>query len=212
MAEWQRDPAVQRKAFRIEAMLAPRLSATPSHTPGADDERTTALSGLRRELAVVQNAIARNRKDLSALVGDGKDRQFARAAAELGAAVDDMRAATNQILSLAETADDNARALAASLKDDYKRGLAQEIQDQIVKVYEACNFQDITGQHIGKVIRMLAAMEHQLESILARCNGAHAAAQPLAIATGDDDGLLNGPKLAGDDGHATQQDIDRIFG
>ena len=209
MAERHEDTAVQRKAFRIEAMLAPRLSAAPSPRADADGER---LSGLTRELALIQEAITRNRQDLSAVVGDGKDRRFARAATELGAAIDDMRAATNQILGLAETADDNARALAASLKDDYKRGLAQEIQDQIVKVYEACNFQDITGQHIGKVIRMLAAMEHQLESILARCNGAHAAAQPIAIATGDDDGLLNGPKLAGDDGHATQQDIDRIFG
>lgn len=198
---------MQRKAFRIEAMLAPRLSAAPSPATDAHDER---LSGLRRELAVIQDAIARNRHDLSALVGDGKDRRFARAAAELGAAVDDMQAATNQILSLAEIADDNARALAASLKDDYKRGLAQEIQDQIVKVYEACNFQDITGQHIGKVIRMLTAMENQLESILARCNGAHAAAQPF-VAT-DGDGLLNGPKLAGDKGHATQQDVDHIFG
>ncbi|HSP50958.1 MAG TPA: hypothetical protein VLN61_12445 [Pseudolabrys sp.] len=34
--------------------------------------------------------------------------------------------------------DESARALAATLKDDYKRGLTQEIQEHVVKIYEAC--------------------------------------------------------------------------
>ena len=208
---------MQRKAFRIEAMLTSRranldAAAPPASRPHAtrsSHATATDASDLRAELAFVQSAIARHRQDINTLVGDANDRRFSRAAAELGAAVDDMRHATNQILNLAETADDSARALAASLKDDYKRGLAQEIQDQIVKIYETCNFQDITGQHITKVIRLLSAMESQLDAILARFNGAQDAALPPAIANRDT--MLNGPKLAGDNGHATQQDVDRIF-
>lgn len=208
---------MERKAFRIESMLTGRradldAAASPaSHRHGAYSPQVAEpdASGLRAELAVVRDAIARHRQDINGLRGDANDRRFSRAAAELGAAVDDMRHATNQILNLAETADDSARALAASLKDDYKRGLAQEIQDQIVKIYETCNFQDITGQHITKVIRLLSAMESQLDAILARINGAPAATMPLAPAGGDT--LLNGPKIAGDNGHATQADVDRIF-
>jgi chemotaxis protein CheZ len=208
---------VQRKAFRIESMLTRRRAdldaaapaASRAYGAGSSHAADADASDLRAELAFVQDAIARHRHDINTLIGDAKDRRFSRAAAELGAAVDDMRNATNQILSLAETADDSARALAASLKDDYKRGLAQEIQDQIVKIYETCNFQDITGQHITKVIRLLSAMESQLDAILARFNGARDTALPVASANGDE--LLNGPKLAGDNGHATQQDVDRIF-
>ena len=205
---------MQRKAFRIESMLTGRradldAAASPASHRHSLPFAEADASGLRAELAVVRDAIARHRQDINTLRGDANDRRFSRAAAELGAAVDDMRHATEQILNLAETADDSARALAASLKDDYKRGLAQEIQDQIVKIYETCNFQDITGQHITKVIRLLSAMESQLDGILARFNGAPETDLPLAPAKGDT--LLNGPKIVGDNGHATQADVDRIF-
>ncbi|MBS0534898.1 MAG: protein phosphatase CheZ [Proteobacteria bacterium] len=206
---------MQRKAFRIESMLTGRradldAAASPAPRPNGARPSHADASDLRAELEFVRSAIARHRQDINTLRGDANDRRFSRAAAELGAAVDDMRNATNQILNLAETADDSARALAASLKDDYKRGLAQEIQDQIVKIYETCNFQDITGQHITKVIGLLSAMEGQLDTILARFNGTQDAALPPPHANSD--ALLNGPKLAGDTGHATQQDVDRIFG
>ncbi|MCW5692095.1 MAG: protein phosphatase CheZ [Pseudolabrys sp.] len=211
MADKAEDQAVQRKAFRIESMLTPRRNGAAASYAADVAVDIDALSTLRSEIAAAREAMARNRQDLTALVGDAKERRLPRAAAQLGAAVDDMRSATDQILNLAEAADDNARALAASLKDDYKRGLAQEIQDQIVKIYEACNFQDIAGQHIGKVISLLGTMEGQLDAIIARSAGAHREAQPRGKAT-ISDGLLNGPKLASDTGHATQHDVDRIFG
>jgi hypothetical protein len=53
-------------------------------------------------------------------------------------------------------------------------------------------------------------VEGQLEVILARCDGVNAVTEPLdAPVKGN--GLLNGPRLAGDAGHATQSDIDRMF-
>jgi len=211
MPDKAEDQAVQRKAFRIESMLTPRRTGAAAAYAADVAVDVDALSALRSEIAFAREAIARNRQDLAALVGDAKERRLPRAAAQLGAAVDDMRSATDRILNLAEAADDNARALAASLKDDYKRGLAQEIQDQIVKIYEACNFQDIAGQHIGKVISLLGTMEGQLDLIIARSSGTPAEAAPRGT-TALNDSLLNGPKLASDSGHATQHDVDRIFG
>lgn len=209
MADKAEDQAVQRKAFRIEAMLTPRRTGAHAVDAGRAND---VLAALRSEIAQAREAIARNRQDLTALVGDAQERRLPRAAAQLGAAVDDMRSATDQILDLAEAADDSARALAASLQDDYKRGLAQEIQDQIVKIYEACNFQDIAGQHIGKVIGLLETMEGQLDAIIARSTGAHPDTRTRSSVAPGTDSLLNGPKLASDSGHATQHDIDRIFG
>ncbi|RDV04899.1 protein phosphatase CheZ [Undibacter mobilis] len=208
---------MQRKVFRIEAMLAARRQPgaglamrappIPAATPSDNVE---ALLGLKAELAYIHESVAHNKRELVAMIGDGAERRLTRAGDELGAAVAAMRGATDTILGTAEAADDSARTLAASLSDDFRRGLAQDIQDQIVKIYEACNFQDIAGQHIGKVIGMLASVEKQLDVILARCNGVHAASEPMdGSAKGD--GLLNGPKLTGDLGHATQRDIDRMF-
>ena len=92
-----------------------------------------------------------------------------RAAGELGAAIDGMEKATQKILKSTEVIDESARTLAAALKTDYERGLAQDIQDQVVQIYEACNFQDLAGQRIGKVIETLTMIEDTVAAMLERC-------------------------------------------
>jgi chemotaxis protein CheZ len=210
---------VQRKVFRVEQMFAGRRSAPQAGKREAVEQLKALgeLGGrhdvtgdeLGRELAFVQDAIARNRRELASLIGDSKERRMARAAGELGAAVTGMEKATQKILHEAEGVDECARALASTLKTDYERGLAQDIQDHTVQIYEACNFQDLAGQRIGTVIETLNLVEEQLSAMLARCNG-RAAEAPVKAAVGG--GLINGPKLDGDSGHASQGDVDAIFG
>jgi hypothetical protein len=53
-------------------------------------------------------------RELSVLINDGNDRRMARAAGELGAAVESMESATQKILASAEAVDDCARALASA--------------------------------------------------------------------------------------------------
>lgn len=222
---------MQRKVFRIESMIASTravvsstaerrrpnddLKALRTHINGQAKEQDSAdsMQSLKAELALIRDTVARNKRDLDGVIGDAKERRMARAAGELGAAINGMETATQKILKSAETVDDSAKALTASLKDDYKRGLAQDIQDSVVQIYEACNFQDLAGQRIGKVIETLTAIEEQVAAILARCNGLDAAAQSTPAAKPSAEcGLLNGPKLDGDHGHATQHDIDKMFG
>jgi chemotaxis protein CheZ len=210
---------VQRKVFRVEQMFTERRTAPrAAERDGVDQLKALHELGgrgdigaeeLRRELALVQDTIARNRRELASLIADGKERRMARAAGELGAAVAGMEKATQKILHEAEGIDECARALTATLQDDYKRGLAQDIQDHTVKVYEACNFQDLAGQRIAKVIETLNLVEGQLSVMLARCDGRATEAPAPQPAGG---GLINGPKLDGDIGHASQRDIDQIFG
>lgn len=222
---------MQRKVFRVEAMLAgkrpvaeayadhrragsearPRVNHAAPEQPCARDGRDNVQS-LTAELTLIRETIARNKRDLGGLIGEGKERHMARAADELRAAVDGMETATQKILKSVEVIDDSAKALAASMKDDYKRGLAQDIQENVMRIYESCNFQDIAGQRIGKVMATLTAIEEQVADILARGHGIPAAAPPLRAALPADRGLLNGPKLAGDSGHASQHDIDKLFG
>ncbi len=135
---------------------------------------------------------------------------MARAADELGAAVDGMETATQTILKSAEVIDDSARALTASLQDDFKRGVAQDIQDHVIHIFEACNFQDLAGQRIGKVIATLAMIEEQVTAMLTRCDSLTVPTPAANAPRGDK--LLNGPRLDGDSGHASQHDIDQMFG
>ena len=136
---------------------------------------------------------------------------MARAADELRASVDGMENATQKILNSVEVIDDSAKALTASLKDDYERGLAQDMQDHVVKIYEACNFQDLSrpahrqrdrdhddGRGPGR--GHARALHHER-----RRSGRRPSRMPT-------DALLNGPKLDGDNGHASQRDIDKMFG
>jgi len=211
---------VQRKVFRVEQMFAGRR-AGPLAQAGAREpvEQVKVLSQLggrhdvaadelARELAIVQETIARNRRELAALIGDSSERRLTRAADELGASVAGMEKATQKILHEAEGIDECAKALASTLKNEYERGLAQDIQDHTVRIYEASNFQDLAGQRIAKVIGTLNMVEERLSAMLDRCNGRAAAAPKQAPASG----LINGPKLDGDAGHASQRDIDAMFG
>ena len=208
---------VQRKVFRIEQMFTGRSAGAGPRAPidelkatraePRDDDET--LESLRHDLTLIQDTVAHNKRELSRLIGDGKARNMARAAGELGAAVEGMEKATETILKSAEVVDESAKALTASLKDDYKRGLAQDIQDHVVNIYEACNFQDLAGQRIGNVIRTLHGIEEQVASMIDRCGGAGGKTMPAAKRG---NALLNGPRLDGDSGHASQGDIDKMFG
>lgn len=215
---------MQRKVFRIEQMMTAkslpptvamrdeiRALGAQFNVPQADQSGDPAV-GLVVELAQIRDAIARHKRDLSDLIGDGAQRRMARAADELDAAVDGMEAATKTILDAAEMIDDKAKALTAALMDNFKRGLAQDIQDQVVTIFEACNFQDVAGQRIGKVMTTLDAIERKVTAMVARYDGSYAdIGGAMAAKTAHDAKLLNGPKLDGDAGHASQHDIDKLF-
>jgi chemotaxis protein CheZ len=219
---------VQRKIFRVEQTFADRQATTtpenaacerPSHE-GAEASRRpegppeenadVAVNGPARDFALLREIIASNRHELGALLGERGDRRMTRAAAELGAAVDAMEKATQKILHATECIDDSARALGATLKNDYERGLAQETQDQVAAIYEACNFQDLAGQRIGKVIDILGRIELQLAAMVERCGGsARAGVRDYAGKPGSI--AVYGPRLDGESGHVDQNTIDAMF-
>ena len=174
--------------------------------PAVDDD----AQALVRELAALRDAIADNAHELGLLLNEGKERRMTRAAGELGAAVEVMEKSTDKILKSAEVIDDNAKALSSSLKSDYKCGLAADIQDQLTSIYEACNFQDLAGQRIGKVIGTLGQIEDAVTRMLARSQGRLGGEAAPALPAPRRD-LLNGPRLDGESGHVSQCEIDALF-
>src|SRR5262249_12648107 len=167
---------VQRKVFRVEQMAGGGRIANAeeqhdrSPTKNANDSHHhLEAEWMTHELSALNSAITRNMRELAALINDGNDRRMARAAGELGAAVEGMEKATKKCLAWGEAFDVCARALAAELSNDYHHGLAQDVQDHVVRIYEACNFQDLAGQRIGKVIALLIMIEEKLTAMIA-CN------------------------------------------
>ena len=92
--------------------------------------------------------------------------------------------------------------------------LSEEIQERVISIFEACNFQDLTGQRITKVMTTMRFIEQHINAMMEIWGGVDAIrahAPPIVDTREGDARLLNGPKLDGDVGHASQDDIDALF-
>jgi hypothetical protein len=176
---------VRRKVFRIEQTLAtgrkPAASAWPAN--GAAMRKMSAPRPAGQELCMT------------------------RAAGELGAAVEGMERAVQTILQSAEAIDDCAKALAGAHRNGHERRLAEDVQDHLIRILEACNFQDIAGQRIGKVIETLSVVNDRR----APSNGNGFAGEKGEGRRDKSSRLLNGPRLDGEAGSVSQHDIDTMF-
>jgi len=133
---------------------------------------------------------------------------------ELDAVVDGTERATQHILEAAEFIDEAANTLSASLKHEQEHALAGDIRDHVVRIFEACNFQDLSGQRIAKVLATLTFVEDRVARMLEIWGGRDALKDYAAVALTERDSetkLVSGPKLNGDPGHVSQQEIDAMF-
>jgi chemotaxis protein CheZ len=234
----------QRKVFRIEALKESmrRGSGPRDFTPGFDhiiaelkelrslvqprEELNTRMiesykaqigeaQKLKAELDIIQEAIARTKHEIATLHVTGfEGPEMSRVTHELDAIVGGTEQATETILAAAEFIDQTANTLGAGLKSEPDQALASDIQDHVVRIFEACNFQDLTGQRITKVVATLKFIETHIVRMIEIWGGLDAfkdiAPEVIAEREGDKK-LLNGPKLEDETGHASQDDIDALF-
>ena len=122
---------------------------------------------LKIELDVIGGAIKQTRSEIVSMQDQGfNSARVARVAKELEAVFDDTSGATDRILKAAEEIDQNAHALMGLLKGSHEQGLAQDIQDRVTAIFEACNFHDLTGQRITKVASTLKLVEEHLARMM----------------------------------------------
>ncbi len=170
---------------------------------------------LKVELDLIYDAINRTKREIAVLHGKSfHGEEMAKVNGELGAVVGGTEAATQQILEASEAIDDAAAALSRITSPDQQRLLGEEIQARVVSIFEACNFQDLTGQRINKVMTTMKFVEQHVAIMMDIWGGIDATrADAPAIDAQQAGGarLLNGPKLEGDAGHVSQDDIDAMF-
>jgi len=169
---------------------------------GKDGEMSK--ESIYHELAELQKIIEETRLGIgSSGAADITDTHIPTATDELDAVINATAEATGSIMDACEAIEKKAEEIGGASGD--------EIAAQITKIYEACSFQDITGQRISKVVGALKSIEMKvgvLMDVLAqKAPGIAKAASAEAEAEGD--GLLNGPQLPG--GAISQEDIDKLL-
>jgi chemotaxis protein CheZ len=170
---------------------------------------------LKVELDLIHDAISRTKREIAVLHGNSfNGEEMAKVNGELGAVVGGTEQATQQILEAAEAIDQAATALSKVTSPDQQKLLSEEIQERVVSIFESCNFQDLTGQRINKVMTTMKFIENHITVMMDIWGGVDAIkahALPIVDRREGDARLLNGPKAEGDVGHVSQDDIDALF-
>lgn len=158
---------------------------------------------LYKECQDLADYIEDARAEISSLSPDHDDSAgIPRAGQELDAIVEATESATDTIMQAAE----DLMSFDTEDFDEYKN----HINDEVMKIFEACSFQDITGQRISKVVKTLNHVEDRVSKLISILgitsessvsNGAKPIIDPETgelNGESNDEDLLNGPALAGE--------------
>lgn len=158
------------------------------------------LEGLAKYILTAKREIAALRPD------EITSEHLPKATDELDAIVGSTEEATNTIL--------HAMEVMGNLTEQMTPEVADQVNEVVTQVYEACNFQDVTGQRITKVVKALKHIEDKVEGLvaafgdeIAKYREAHPAPEAPKVVTDKD--LLNGPQLP--DEASKQAEIDALL-
>jgi len=114
---------------------------------------------------------------------------------ELNAIIGATELATNSIFEAVELIEELSQKMAPDI--------AERVTTAVTGIYEACGFQDITGQRISKVVKALQNIEEKVQDLLiafgedgGETRRDDGMAEPEAVSTEfDDKSLMHGPDL-----------------
>ncbi|GJE37252.1 protein phosphatase CheZ [Methylobacterium persicinum] len=211
-------PAVGRSDEILSAIgeLRRIMQSSASETVEACRRELGEAFAMRSDLDSMKEAIVRTKSDLAALHrSDATGKGMRRAADELDAVVESTERATSTLLSVVEDVESRASMLRSMHLTADAHPHIDAILEQVIRAYEACNFQDLTGQRINKIVQVMKFIEEHLDRVISAWSALDSfrdlLAEGPAPVVDDENGLLNGPKLPDDPGHVDQSDIDALF-
>jgi chemotaxis protein CheZ len=186
---------------RIDGLRNNRPEVSREEIHHAVEEVITSLTGtlslsdikLYRELEDLARFIQSAKREIAALrPHDIPDEQIPMATDELDAVVAATAHATGEILDRAEALE----KLAPTLPPE----AAAQITDAVTRIFEASNFQDITGQRITKVVKALKYIENKIDNLVTAFGTREMETAPppaaVMVEESDDDAkLLHGPQM-----------------
>ncbi len=170
------------------------------------------IGQLRAELQELSDKIQRTMREVATIRHPMMENDRVQSAVdELGAIVAATEFATEQILTAAETIESSFESAKADGSEPRTTDREAAIE-AVTSIYEACNFQDITGQRITRVMTLLRDVDERLIAIIDHVGRDRFIAEsqpPDEKPTCADRALLNGPVTAG--GGLQQSSIDSLF-
>lgn len=184
-----------------------------------DETVLTISTELHHEFTAITSEISSLKRDIYDLRPD--QIRFARipeAGRELDAVVEATEEATHVIMEAAES------IMAAEVGD--AAAFKAMVDDKMIAIFEACAFQDLTGQRVRKVIKTLSWIEERIARLAEKLASVSDVGESIEHAETEDERrmrelILHGPQLAGegvsqnfvDDvfSSSDQDDIDKLF-
>jgi len=176
-------------------------------------DRTGINQRLHEDIEALAKFIQSAKAEIASLGADEIKTKFLPTASdELNAIVGATEKATNEIFEAVEQIETTSGAI--SPED------AASLAEAATRIYEACSFQDITGQRISKIVKVLQEVELKVSALLQAFGEETAQAMPAAEAVPaagpapepkvkPDKDLMNGPQLPGN--AMSQDDIDALL-
>ncbi len=156
----------------------------------------------RKTGRTLRGRMAHIRRELAALhAGTGNADLFRSILEQLDALGDEIAEATDRMMAASEEIQKSADAIGAKTQHRGIKAQLKKITAGTGDIFEACSFQDLTGQRIGKITRTVAAIQ----------TGFHAVAR-LAGGKGAGNGLAGGSAQGSAKGKNSHHAIDRIDG
>jgi len=163
------------------------------------------LDGLFRYLRRVKEEIASVYKPVD------EEHQIFKMGDQLDAIVEATAEATNTIMEVAESNQDAVDKLRADgLSEEDRVAALQQIEDNSMAIFEACSFQDITGQRVSKILKSVKFVEERIETLVDVWGREEVDQVEVdGLDKTEDEALLSGPQLKKD--AFDQDDIDALF-
>jgi len=158
-----------------------------------------------QELSNISAFINNARSEIGRLQPNNlREKHFPEAGKELEAIVQTTEAATNTIMEHAE--------LIMEADPENAEAYQETVQASIMEIFQACSFQDITGQRISKIVNTLVHIENRIGA-LADVLGStieEVPAEETPEEKRNRELILNGPALDGEG--IDQADVDELMG
>ncbi len=167
---------------------------------------------LKTELEALSHVIMDTRREIASLHTHQDGKKIHAMTDQLDAVVGDTETATNAILEAVEEIEDKNESLELNATDPDELEITEGISKAVMKIYEACNFQDITGQRISKVVGTLKFVEDRIQSMIEILGGEDEIGKTETIEQEtqmDGEVELSGPRAEGQE--ISQDEIDALF-
>jgi chemotaxis protein CheZ len=170
------------------------------------------LNSLRGELLGLFEYIKRVRQEIAAInqppIADNK---LGNMNEQLDAIVKATEDATHIIMEATEKNEGLLSKLRGEKDNGGKEAILDQMSENNMSIFEACSFQDVTGQRVTKVVKSVTYVDARVRALIdiwGKSELEKIVVTPARERT-EDEKLLNGPALEGQG--VSQDEIDKLF-